>query len=174
MLKLTKTCVLLFASALALTGCGNVTEHIDIDCWGGSEGVVECNITLKGSQVVTAPPNIDASLARIDLSQSNLSLVSPSGTFSILVKDSNGSVVASHVFGWYKSGPYMLPQNPSQISSWINSHITSGDKAYFEFSGVSMNGNNGNNTAVAILEYGGESIGASASFYLNDADLNGF
>jgi len=168
------TYILYLVVAIALSGCGDMTQRIEIDCWGGSNGVVECTITFKGDLVVSSNSVIDASLARINLSQSSMSLNSTSGTFSIVVKDSTKALVASDVFNWYKVGSYLLPANPAQVSQWINSHVQAGDTVSLELSGVEMDGQPGNNTAVAVLEYGGFSSGASASYYLNEADLNGF
>ncbi len=119
-------------------------------------------------------PAFDASLARIDLSQSTMSAHGTNGTFSIVIKDSNKALVASDVFAWYKVGPYLLPANPAQVSQWVNTHAQLGDSISLELTGVEMGAQPGNNTAVAVLEYGGFSSGASASFYLNEADLNGF
>jgi len=166
----------LFASTMALSGCGDGPPiEVTIGCGGNvGGGVVGCDVTWKASTEMDGGFIFDASQARINLSQSNISLVSSSGTFLVKVKNSFGNIVATRVFNWYKSGGYIFPANPSQINNWIELNVASGETVEVDFSGITMSQKPGNNTVVVILEYGPISIGGSDSFYLNEADLNGF
>ncbi|GEM_PF-4429336 len=155
-----------------LSGC-NFPKEVTLNCKVTGLGI-KCTIVAKASQVITTPVTVDASRARIDLSQSTIALTSNTGTFSVLIKNSNGAIMASKVFAWHRSGDSLLPSNPGQVSQWLNTHLAVGNHVEFELSGVEADGKPGNNTAVAILEYDGDTAGASASFYMNAADANGF
>jgi len=156
---------------LALTGCGK--PKTEIYCEGGSAHATTCRVrvTFKTAEIFT---NFDASQARINLSQSNINVISGTGTIALNIKNPSGQIITSSVFAWHSSGSYLYPTNPSAISSWINANMQTGYSIDSDVSGIDMTGGYGNNVATAILEYGSDFVGASASFYLNNADINRF
>jgi hypothetical protein len=78
------------------------------------------------------------------------------------------------VFNWYASGDTLHPSNPTAMSAWVNANWQSGYDLVLDVSGIETTGNIGTNTVTAIFDYDSGSIGDSDSFYLNDADMNGF
>jgi hypothetical protein len=160
---------------LSLTGCdGGEVGVGNFGCVGNTTSY-GCNAeavyrkTWKSSE-----GSFDASLARINLSQSNVSLVATSGTLVLSIKNPSGSVVASSVFNWYSVGDYIYPSAKTTMSNWVNTYLQNDYVIDFDISGIETDGQLGNNILTAIFEYDGLSIGASNSFYLNNADINRF
>ncbi len=173
-----KKILILIASligTLALTGCDNTTVGVnDFGCVGNTtssscNGAIFFRKTWKSSD-----GGFDASLVRLNLSQSNVNLVTASGTFVLSIKNTSGSVVASSVFNWYSVGNFIYPSEKSSMSTWVNTHLQNDYIIDFDISGIETDGQVGSNTLTAVFEYDGSSIGASRSFYLNDADINRF
>ena len=160
---------------LALTGCDSGQVGVtNLGCVGNSVSVA-CNGAIAYRKTwKSSNGGFDASLARINLSQSNVNLAVTSGTLVLSIKNTTGSVVASKVFNWYSSANYIYPSAATSMSNWVNSNLQNGYEVSFGFNGIETDGQVGNNILTAVFEYDGLSIGASDSFYLNNADINRF
>ncbi len=159
---------------LAITGCKQSVGVNRFGCEGSDarlqcEGSVAYRATWKSTN-----PGFDASLAKIDFTDSNVNLTAKSGTILLTIKNSNGSIIASSVFDWYSVGNFIHPSNAEAMSNWVNSYLQNNYEIVFDISGIQTDGQYGNNTLTAIFDYDGSTIGASRSYYLNAADLNGF
>jgi hypothetical protein len=160
---------------LSLTGCdGGQVGVGNFGCVGNTTSVA-CNGSVAYRKTwKSSDGSFDASLAKINLSQSNVSLVATSGTLLLSIKNTSGSVVASSVFNWYSVGDYIYPSAKSSMTNWVNANLQNDYVIDFDISGIETDGQLGNNTLTAIFEYDGLTIGASDSFYLNNADINRF
>ncbi len=159
---------------LTLTGCDQSVGAQNFGCAGNTvsyacNGAVAYRATWKSTY-----GNFDADLVKINLNQSNVNLTATSGTIALSIKNTSGNVVASSVFDWYSVGNYIYPSSKSPMSAWINSNLQNGYEIGFDINGIETDGNIGINTLTTVFEYDGMTIGASESFYLNEADLNGF
>ena len=161
---------------LTLTSCASTTVRVDYKCSGGSSSPTRC----EGSATVTwtfksTDIGFDASLASVDISGSSGYLISNNGTIVLTIKNTFGAVIASKLFNWYSSGSTLFPSSPTTITSWINSQSISNDyEVTFDVTGIETSGEVGSNTLVAEFNYDNNTVGGSRSFYLNNADLNGF
>ncbi len=161
--------------ALSLTGCTVKNLKVNGGCKGGSSSPTSCSVGVSGSVEKSAFDGVfDANLVSVDFSSSSVSLTSNTGNMVITVKNSSGVIVASSVFGWYAVGDVIYPSNPTQMSNWVNANVLDGFDLVFDIDNIDTTGSYGNNTFTAIYNYGSSSVGASDSFYLNNADLNGF
>ncbi len=167
-----------FLCVLLLSSCTNTTVVVSIEeCYGGSDGIVECEVRLvfrRKSALISNFDDFAVSQPRINLTQSNVSLASNSGNFILSIKTASGSLVASHSFAWFAAGDYIYPSDPVGIQLWLESNFKDGDTIEYNLGGLSFTGGTGSNVVIAILEFGDWTLGASDSFYLNVADLNGF
>ena len=160
---------------IGLTGCGVKVKKVNFGCQGGSSSPTTCRGGVSGTFKKSATDgSFDANLASIDLSSSSVNLTSNTGNMVMTVKNASGVIVASSVFGWYAAGDVIYPSNPTQMSNWVNVHVLDGFDLVFDIDNIDTTGSYGNNTFTAIYKYGDNSVGASDSFYLNNADLNGF
>ena len=160
---------------LGLTGCTVKNAEIKGGCTGGSSSETKCSVGVSGSINKSAFDGVfDANLVSVDFSSSSVSLTSNAGNMVITVKNASGVTVASSVFGWYAAGDVIYPSNPTQMSNWVNANVLDGFDLVFDIDNIDTTGSYGNNTFTAIYNYGSSSVGASDSFYLNNADLNGF
>ena len=160
---------------LALTSCGVKNVKVKVRCEGGSAHPTTCEEGVSGTFNKSASDgSFDANLASIDLSSSSVSLTSNTGNMVITVKNASSVTVASSVFGWYAAGDVIYPSNPTQMSNWVNANVLDGFDMVFDIDNIDTTGSFGNNTFTVFYNYGSSSVGASDSFYLNNADLNGF
>ena len=166
------------AAIILLSGCAHTTTVVQIEeCYGGSNGIVECHVVVRfyrKSATIDDVQSFAVSQPRINLSQSNMDLSSTGGQVEISVKDSAGVLQASRSFSWVAIGKYVYPVDPMDIQLWLEDNFVEGDEIGFSIDQLEVGGDFGNNTVVAVLEFGGYTTGASDSFYLNKADLNGF
>lgn len=159
-----------------LTGCGkNNKVKVTYECHGGSQSGISCSGSVTGRFNKDASlSSFNASLAHVDLSSSNVNITSANGNMQVSLKDHNGSVIASTVFAWYKSGQTLYPANPTAMTNWVNSYWQASYDIVVGVDNIQTDGDYGNNTLTAVFEYGVASMGGSDSFYLNNADMNGF
>lgn len=161
---------------ISLTGCGkNNKVKVNFECHGGNQSGVSCSGGVTGrfgkSSTITS---FNANLASVDLSTSSATVLSPNGNMQVSLKDHTGQVIASSVFSWYKSGQTLYPSNPTAMSNWVNSYWQASYDIVIDIDNIQADGEYGNNTFTAVFEYGVASMGGSDSFYLNNADINGF
>ena len=159
-----------------LTGCANTKVKVKYKCTGGSSSPTRC----EGSATVTrtfktGDGNFDANLAKVNLSQSSSYLIANTGTIVLTIKNTSGAVIASNVFEWYNSGNVIYPTSPTDINNWLSSQTLNNDyDVVFDVTGIETSASVGSNTLVAEFEYDNNTVGGSQSFYLNNADTNGF
>jgi hypothetical protein len=155
--------------ATALSGCGGqvVPGQIctpypgdRIDCAGG--GFVEWPFKSAGAMKSA----FDASLVSLDLSSSNVSLVSNSGYFTVEIELEDGSTVANS-FPWVRSGSELIASNPSAVNAWVQPYLVDAEEVHVDLD-YQMDMTSGTNLVVAEIDYAGSTqAGSSYSYYNN-------
>lgn len=143
---------------LALTGCD---QSVDASggCIGSNSVSPRCDVgATYTARWKSSYSTFDASLASLDLSQSNVDITNNSGNIILAVKDSNGSTIASSVFNWNRSGNTVYPSNPTSMSNFVNTHLQHNYTIAIDVEGMETTANSGSNNFVAIFNYGNNSI----------------
>lgn len=104
------------------------------------------------------------------MTQSTGSVISNTGKMLVKVKNSSNATIASSVFNWYNSSSTLYPSNPTSINTWVNANWQTQYDLEIEFAGIETTGNAGNNSFVMYFNYGSNSVGSSASSFVNNGN----
>lgn len=162
----------LLSLTIALIACEIQVGLVQQACWdpwnGGTCDMVRLKSgTSSGAAFGNMVDNFNASYARVDLSQSNVTF--PSQVGYVTLKLLNGStVIATQSFPYYKTGNYVMFSTPSAVTSWVQSYGGSANTFDLSFDSIEYNVKSGENTVVIEYYYNStKHAGSSWSGYYN-------
>jgi|GEM_PF-5970405 len=153
----------LAACLIFLPGC---TQSLSISGTTGSSG---SSVTLNYT-VVFDPPgsylcNFNAGQALLNLSLSNASISSTSGTAVMTVTDAtNGSTLGQESVGWVVNGTSIYAQNPTALQNWLGQFCSYSDVAVNVQAAPQLQTTTyGSASATAAVEYQGTTYASTTN-----------
>lgn len=175
-----KIIISILLSSMLLTACdpGDVVpDEATLSTTCPSGGAIEdCTVTATVKWVksgIVDLNEVSVSDFGLNMSESNVSFSSNSGSILLTVKNGN-SIVATKLFSWFRSGNGIFASDPVAMQSWVTSKFELGDTLTYGFDDIEFSPHLGTNTVTMVIEYMDSGVaGVSDSLYMNEADLLG-
>ena len=157
--------------AVGLTACGPSVRSASCSGSGGSNGglrEMRCQVTLakSGASGPISFAGFDASLASLDLSESNVNAALNVALTVNVVLRNNGAIVASNAFAATQSGYVVTFDNPTAVNAWLAGYNGLATTIEGDIDGVGFVEKPGTNVASFRFVYGGAvDSGVTDSWY---------
>lgn len=159
------------------SGCAITYTQPDPECNGGASSGYYCSLEVKsaatGGQVFGSLASIfNAALVRVDVSESNVSLLSANGNVTVKLK-LNGATLTSASFPYYQSGTQVLFSNPAQVNAWVHANAGNANGYDLDFDNFHFSAQTGLNSVVIKYLYDNQVQTGGAWSTYNDGSGGG-